>query len=116
VNPRTAISIANLVAVVVAFAVLVELPQYSDVAFFGLLGWMLVGFALFYAFRSGRSAPTPGGAFPSSGSASVESAGPLPSAAGSGPSAPLDFCVFCGTTLPVGAAVCPVCGHHVSSI
>jgi hypothetical protein len=114
VNPRTLISLANLAAVVAAFVVLVELPQYSDFALYGLLGWMLVGFVLFYGLRSGRSAPSPGGTFPSGGSTGTEGSGPLPSGSPSGSSAPLDFCIFCGATLPVGAAACPACGHRVS--
>jgi hypothetical protein len=116
VNPRTVISLANLAAVVVAFTVLVELPQYSDLALYGLLGWMLVGFLLFYGYRSSRSAPSPGGAFPSRASAGPEGARPLPSETGSGPSAPLDFCIFCGNSLPVGAATCGACGHHVRAM
>ena len=112
-NPRTLISLANLVAVVVAFTILVELPQYSDLALYGLLGWMLVGFLLFYGFRSSRSSPSPGGTFPSGGATAIDGAAPLPSGARSGPSAPLDFCIFCGNTLPAGAGLCPACGHRV---
>jgi len=113
VNPRTVISLANLAAVALTFAVLILLPQYSDLAFYALLGWMLVGFVLFYTFRSARSAPSPGGTFPSSGTAAVDRSGPMPSGAPSAPSAPLDFCIFCGNTLPVGSAACPSCGHRV---
>jgi hypothetical protein len=113
VNPRTVVSLANLVAVVVTFAVLILLPQYSDLAFYALLGWMVVGFLLFYGLRSGRSAPSPGGPFPSTGSAPTDGSGPLPSAGGSGSSAPLDFCIFCGNSLPGGSAACPSCGHRV---
>jgi hypothetical protein len=113
VNPRTVISLANLAAVVVAFVVLFELPQYSDLAFYGLLGWIVVGFVLFYGFRSSRSAPTPGDAFPSTGAAGPDGSAPLPSGTAPRSSAPLDFCIFCGTTLPVGAGVCPACGHRV---
>jgi hypothetical protein len=114
VNRRLVISLANLLAVIVAFVVLIELPQYSPYAFYGLLAWILVGFVLFYGLRSRRSTRQPEGAFPSSGPAGAAPSGPLPSGTPSGTSAPLDFCIFCGNTLPTGTAVCPVCGHRVS--
>jgi hypothetical protein len=110
VNARTWISIANLVAIVSAFVVLFEFPQYYEYAFYGLLAWILVGFVLFYAFRPTRAAPQPGAPSSSSGTTGGRSATPL----ASGTSPPLDFCIFCGSTLPVGAAVCPACGHRVS--
>jgi hypothetical protein len=115
VNRRTVLSIANLVAIVVAFFVLFELPQYYEYAFYGLLGWLLAGFVLFYAFRPSRSTPLAGAASPSGGPSGTAGTSPLPSGSSSGPSAPLDFCIFCGNTLPIGMAVCPACGHQVVS-
>jgi hypothetical protein len=115
VNRRTVISLANLVAIIVAFLVLFELPQYYEYAFYGLLAWLLAGFVLFYAFRPGRPTSQPGAAYPSGGPAESTGSGPLPSGTPSASSPPLDFCIFCGSTLPVGAAVCPACGHRVSS-
>jgi hypothetical protein len=114
VNRRTVISLANLVAIITAFVVLFELPQYYEYAFYGLLAWILVGFVLFYGSRSGRSTPKPEGAIPSGGAASALPSGPLPSGTPAGASVPLDFCIFCGNNLPVGTAVCPACGHRVA--
>lgn len=113
-NRRTVISLANLVAIVAAFVVLFELPQYYEYAFYGLLAWIVVGFVLFYAFRPGRSTARQEIAVPSGGAGTVAGSGPLPSGTPSGASAPLDFCIFCGNTLPAGTAVCPACGHRVS--
>lgn len=112
-NRRTAISLANLAAIAVAFFVLFELPQYYEYAFYGLLAWLVVGFVLFYAFRPVRSPLPPGGAVPSGGGAGPAGPSPLPTGPSSGSSAPLDFCIFCGNNLPVGAAACPACGHRV---
>lgn len=109
---RTALSLANLVAIVAAFLVLFEFPAYSDIAFYALVAWIFVGFGLMYLPRL-RAAPAgPGtplsGPFPGGG-------GPLPSGGEASLSGAIDFCVWCGTTLPAGASVCPACGHRVAA-
>ena len=118
-NARVWISLFNLVAIVAAFAVLFELPQYSGYAFYGLLGWILVSFLLIYAFRVGRLNPATGaqagGTGAPSGSTGARSAA-LPSSSGTSPSGPIDFCIYCGSSLPVGTAVCPACGHVVRAV
>ena len=119
-NARTWISLVNLAAIVIAFFVLFELPQYSGYAFYGLLAWILVSFVLLYAFRVGRPRPvtgaqvgSPGGSGPVGGPASGAGA-PLPSA--SGGSEAVDFCIYCGNTLPPSGTVCPTCGHPIRTI
>ena len=120
VNARTWISLINLAAIVVAFFVLFELPQYSGYAFYGLLAWILVSFVLLYAFRVGRPRPVAGsqvgspGASGPAGGAVGGSGAPLPSASGGAPS--VDFCIYCGNTLPAGSTVCPTCGHPVRTV
>jgi len=111
VNVRTWISLFNLVAIVIAFVVLFELPQYSDYAFYGLLSWILVGFVLLYALRVGRSNPTTGTRSRAPGSSGGAGASALPSGSAGGPAASLDFCIYCGASLPMGSAACPACGH-----
>jgi hypothetical protein len=130
VNPRTLLSIANLVAIVAALFVLIEYPQYSSYAFYALLAWIFLSLALAFSRRSGpRPGSAPAGASPAgrgaapggdlsgtfASSAPVTST-PLPSAAPGGSRTPLDFCIYCGTTLPAGSTVCPACGHGISSL
>ncbi len=50
-NWRVMISIANLVAIAIAFLVLFEFPQYANDAFYILIAWMVTGFVLLYAVR-----------------------------------------------------------------
>jgi hypothetical protein len=110
-NRRVLVSIANLLAIVVAFVILIDYPQYSDYAFYFLILWMGVAFVLLFAFRP----PLPSGAtnlpsdpspFPSTSSSS---GAPLPS--GSDPSPSVGFCIYCATALPPGTRSCPACGH-----
>ncbi len=115
VNPRVVLSIANLVAIVVAFAILFEFPQYSEYAFYALIVWIFIGFALIYLpRRAARPGSSPGGPSPrgrAGGSAGANPAAPLPSSSPLASAPPVDFCIYCGTTLPPGATVCPACGH-----
>jgi hypothetical protein len=109
-NPRVLISIANLVAIAVAFYILIELPQYSNEAFYVLIGWMVVGFALLYALRP-RLAPAP--AEPASGfspfpSSTPPSGVPLSS---SEPAGGIGFCIYCAAPIAPGTRACPACGH-----
>ncbi len=114
-NARTWISLVNLIAIVVAFTVLFELPQYSGYAFYGLLGWILVSFILLYTLRVGRPSVQAGAAGTGpAGGTGVPAA--LPSSAPNGPAMALDFCIYCGATLPAGTAMCPTCGHPVRSV
>ncbi len=118
-NARTWISIANLVVIVLAFVILFELPQYSSFAFYGLLGWVFVSFVLLYAFRVGRThpvGPSQAGAGGSTGGFSAAPSGALPSSAPGGAPGPVDFCIYCGTSLPSGTSVCPACGHVVRPV
>lgn len=112
-NGRVVLSIANLVAVVVAFLTLVEAPQYAPYVFVALLAWVCVGFAGIYLGRGARGAPS--GPYADS---STPFGGPtLPSTERTGSSAgggSIDFCIYCGTVLPSGAGVCPACGHRVT--
>ena len=113
---RTVLSFANLAAIVIAFVVLFEFPAYASYAFYALVAWIFIGFGLMYLPIGARTAATGpgtplGGTFPGS-------AGPLPSGPGRSPpvGSPIDFCIWCGTSLPPGTTVCPSCGHRVGAI
>lgn len=109
-NWRVLISIANLVAISIAFVILFEFPAYSNDAFYVLIGWMVIGFLLLYSLRP-RGRPLPGASatgsspFPSSAPAAPA---PLPSSNSSGG---IGFCIYCAAPVPPGAATCPSCGH-----
>jgi len=109
-NRRVWISVANLIAIGVAFVILFEYPQYSDDAFYVLLIWMVTGFVLLYAIRP-RAAPlASGGSFGASPFPSTAPVAPAP-AASAPPAAGLGFCIYCATMIAPGAQVCPACGH-----
>ena len=96
---RTALSLVNLVVLTATLTIWFLLPHYSTYALYGCLAWVVVAFGMMYSSWGNR----PIGA----------AAHPL-SAAGDAPGstrAPLDFCIYCATTLPAGASRCPACGH-----
>jgi hypothetical protein len=110
VNRRVWISIANLVAIAIAFVILFEYPQYANDAFYLLVIWMVVGFVLLYAMRP-RLSPVPANnaAAPSPFPSHSPSSAPLPS--GSPTGASVGFCIYCATAIPPGTRACPACGH-----
>jgi hypothetical protein len=116
VNARVWISLVNLAAIAIAFAVLFVLPQFATYAFYGLLGWILLSFFLLYGLRVGRTNPSVGTPAATPGASGASGPAPLPSAIGGGPSVTLDFCMYCGASLPPATPVCPACGHAVRAI
>jgi hypothetical protein len=110
VNWRVWISVANLAAIMIAFVVLFEFPQYANDAFYVLITWMVAGFILLYAIRP----RTPG--MPTS---PLDSTSPFPSSSptasplssGSEGSGGLGFCIYCAAPIVPGARACPSCGH-----
>ena len=109
---RTALSLANLAAMVAAFVVLFEFPSYGEIAFYALVAWIFVGFGLM-DLPGARATPTGPGAS-SSGSFPSGGGNPRPSGGTAASPAPIDFCIWCGTPLPAGATVCPSCGQRVA--
>ncbi|MHB1435060.1 MAG: zinc ribbon domain-containing protein [Thermoplasmata archaeon] len=103
---RFLLTLVNLALLGVALAIYFFLPSLSTIAFYGLLLWMFVSLALAYHPRTrgpiGPAAPLPGTA----------SSAPLASG-GSAGTAPLGFCIWCGTAYPPGATSCPACGRSV---
>ena len=109
-NWRVLISVANLVAIAVAFVVLFEFPQYANDAFYILIAWMVTGFVLLYAVRP-RGPPVPG--TPLAGSSPFPSSYPTASAlpSSSDPAGGIGFCIYCAAPIAPGARACPTCGH-----
>ena len=111
-NGRTVLTIVNFAIVVAVIGVLLVYPQFSGLAFYFLVGWLVAGLVLFYQPWSSRpvggptAAPAAAGAPSASGSPGVGA--PLPSAPAS---APLDFCVYCAAPIAPTASSCAACGH-----
>jgi hypothetical protein len=106
---RTLLSLVNLGVLGATLAVWFTLPQYANYALYACLGWVVVAFALMYSAWGNRpfGAPAPVGA----GGASPAGAGGAPGSLAVPSLPPVDFCIYCATTLPVGASRCPACGH-----
>jgi hypothetical protein len=118
---RTLVSIVNFVVILVAVVLYLEWPALGTWVVYVLFGWILLTFILMYSSLGNRrvtsAASQPAGAGPAFGSVNPfegPPAPPAPAPVHGGPApAPIDFCLFCGTTLPAGAARCPACGHPV---
>jgi hypothetical protein len=113
---RTLLSFVNLAVIAGTVVVWFEFPALAQVALYVLLGWMFVTFVVMYSPWGNRRVTTaanePGAAAPSPFGAPLPTVGSAPAR----PAAPLDFCVFCGTAVPVGAPRCPACGHAVVAL
>jgi hypothetical protein len=103
---RTLVTLVNLGTIAVALGILLVYPQYAGIAFYVLLGWMLGTLVLAYGPYANRQI----GARPVTGAP-----GPSGSPLASVPSGhDVGFCIYCAAPLPVGAPICPACGHRVS--
>jgi len=108
-NWRVVVSVANLVAIALAFFIFFDYPQYSNDAFYLLVAWTVGGLVLVFAFRprlplAAPDALSSGSPFPSSGPGSSTSTAPLPSGG-------LGFCIYCAAPISPGTRACPACGH-----
>ena len=110
-NGRLVLSLVGLGVIAFAFFLIFEYPQYANDAFYLLISWMVVNFALLYSLRprgapSTMNAPASDSPFPSQASASppLASGGPVP------PS-PIGFCIYCAAPIAPGTRACPACGH-----
>lgn len=104
---RWALTIAYIGVLVVALVLQLFVPSISTLLFYGVLAWFVLSLFLYRLPAMNRPisfgkkpAPPPVPPGPSGA--------PLPSS-------PVDlgFCVKCGTHLPPGTSVCPVCGKTV---
>ena len=94
---RTALSLVNLGVLSGTLLVWFFLPHYATFALYACLGWVVVAFGVMYSPWGNRAI----------GPARVASG----TTGSGGPRVPLDFCIYCATSLPVGATRCPACGH-----
>jgi len=110
-NGRVVLSLVGLGVIAVAFFLIFEYPQYVDDAFYLLISWMVINFALLYAIRP-RGSPTRidsstnASPFPSQAPAA-----PPPDSNGSAPSSAIGFCIYCAAPIAPGVRACPACGH-----
>ncbi len=103
---RTVLTLVNLSAFVAAIIVLELLPQYAAIAFYGLVGWMVVSLVLLYRPGAARTIGVP-----PTGGATVSADAPLASSAAPQHASALGFCIYCAAPVEPGTARCPACGH-----
>ncbi len=110
---RTLLTIVNFTIFGITIGVVLVFPQFDNVAFYFLLGWMVASFTLFYLPVARRRVGGP--APPENGTTPLSPSGNPPTAPSVPPSAsPLGFCIYCAAPLPLGASICPTCGHAVA--
>jgi hypothetical protein len=102
---RTALTLINFATIAAAIGVLLALPQYSGIAFYVLLGWMIGSLALVYSPWANR----PIGSGRGSAEPTVDNSPALPSASGHVHSSSLGFCMYCAAPIEPGTARCPAC-------
>jgi hypothetical protein len=102
---RTALTLVNFGTIAAAICVLIFLPQYSGIAFYVLLGWMVGSLALVYSPWANR--PIGGGA--DVGPPATTPGPALSSASGHVHSSSLGFCMYCAAPIEPGTARCPTC-------
>jgi len=110
-NGRVVLSLVGLGVIVIAFYMIFEYQQYAVYAFYLLISWMVLNFALLYAIRPrGPRAPSDGSPdaspFPSQAPST-----PTPSSSGSGTWSSIGFCIYCAAPVAPGTRACPACGH-----
>jgi hypothetical protein len=111
---RTWLSFANVGVLAAVLVVWFAHPAFAEYALYGCLGWFLLAFVLMYSSWGSRPAGTrPRPLAGAAGAAPSGVPGPSGSPAGGALASapPLDFCIYCATSLPVGADRCPSCGH-----
>jgi hypothetical protein len=102
---RTVLTLINFVTIGAAIAVLIFFPQYSGIAFYILLGWMVGSLALVYSPWASR--PIGGGSAPLP--AMTTDGTPLGAATGHVHSSTIGFCMYCAAPIEPGTSRCPAC-------
>ncbi|HXW67205.1 MAG TPA: hypothetical protein VEL82_04960 [Thermoplasmata archaeon] len=106
---RTVLSFANLIAFVAAILVLETLPQFASIAFYVLVGWMLL--SLYLLYRPWTNRPLGGGPVPP-----TSTGAPLPSGGSVAAAPAVGFCIYCAAPIDPSASRCPACGHARPSL
>jgi len=102
---RTALSLVNLGALTATLVVWFSYPQFSTIALYLCLGWVLVAFGVMYSRWGNRPLRT----------APLAPPGPRLPGGGGAAGAPLGFCVFCAAHLAPGMTRCPDCGRAIAA-
>jgi len=110
-NGRVVLSLVGLGVIALAFFLIYEYPPYATDAFFLLVGWMVVNFALLYALRPRASSALTNSSTGTSPFPSQAPAGPPLSNGGSTMSSSVGFCIYCAAPVAPGTRACPACGH-----
>jgi hypothetical protein len=103
---RTLLALGNLAGFVVLGLILFAYPRLdTGPVVYVLLGYLLGSIVVIYGPWGNRVIGR--------GRAPASAAPPAPSHPRTGSTGPgdLPFCIYCAAPLPVGAAVCPACGH-----
>ena len=103
---RTVLTLVNLSAFIAAILVLELLPQYAAIAFYGLVGWMIVSLVLLYRPGAPRTIGSPSASGPT-----VSADAPLVSTSAPQHASSLGFCIYCAAPVEPGTSRCPSCGH-----
>lgn len=108
------VSIVSVAAVLVAFGLQILYPHEQLYIFYIVLVWVIAGF---FVYRLPIMSRTVGGTKRLSGGSPVASASdhPIP---GMGPppgtsAGALGFCMYCGSHVDPGTALCPSCGRSL---
>jgi hypothetical protein len=106
---RTLLTLINFATIAAAISVLLLYPQYSGIAFYVLLGWMVGSLALVYSPWANRpiGSGKPGATPPTASDA------PLAASSGHVHASSLGFCMYCAAPIEPGTARCPACGHSI---
>jgi len=110
---RALFSLINVAVAAAALVVLFAFPRYAGYAVYAFFGWFVVSITFVWFARGTPpvAASSGGGGGPAPGATNgtpLHPGRPLPASP-----PPIDFCVYCATTLPPGASRCLACGHPV---
>lgn len=105
---RLLLTMVNLAVFLVAIVFAVLDPSIGFYLEIVLIAWLGVSLGLFYSrWGRGDRPPAPPAPRPTTDGT------PGPPASPPLRSSDFGFCIYCGTNLPAGAAVCPSCGRPV---
>ena len=102
---RTVLTMVNFATIAAAIGVLLLFPQYSGIAFYILLGWMVGSLALVYSPWASR--PIGGGTAPVL--PTTTDGTPLSAESGHVHSSTIGFCMYCAAPIDPGTSRCPAC-------
>ncbi|MGA8542984.1 MAG: hypothetical protein WB947_05550 [Thermoplasmata archaeon] len=106
---RTVLTLINFATIAAAISVLLVFPQYSGIAFYILLGWMVGSLALVYSPWASR----PIGSGKSTVAPTAPGDVPLANSSGHVHASSIGFCMYCAAPIEPGTARCPACGRSI---